>query len=130
MTKTYITIDDVDNTTFKRFSTETQQFYVDLANSEMHDIAIRKGVDTDLIDPASPVHLKLKQYAADYAVMRLANANAGVSNDGRPDKYLDLYLRYKASLNDMYNDLTIVMWTDGKQTAELRASSGPRLRRG
>ena len=73
----YITIDDVTNKIFNKFSETTRQIYVDKANDEIEDLAKVKGVE-DLTTIHMPLHNKLKDYAIHYAISQLALDNIGL----------------------------------------------------
>lgn len=129
----YIKLDDITTKLFNRFPEESRQNYIDLANMELQDIAIRKGVGVD--DIVTPIHHKLKRYACLYAVALLCEDNIGLSNsagtyDGDQDVYEATFKRNRYLMQSAYKDIVPVMFTGEKQTPLNRAISSQRIIRG
>lgn len=127
----YITVDDVNNKLFSRFNDSTKTSYIAIANDELEDLAIRKGVDPS--DIVAPIHFKLKQYAVNYAISQLAQDNIGVNTkDGAigEDVYENLFKRTQYLLQNIKNQVTEVMFTGKVQTPENRAVRSQAIFRG
>lgn len=128
---TEITVDDILNKTFNRFPETTRQKYVDLANAELIDMA--KVITGDVVI-ADPLHNKLKEYAVNYAVMRLASDNALFNNNdgmsGTNDIYTELFKQQEYILQGIKNQIVPVMFTGDTETPYNRALRSQRLYRG
>jgi len=126
----YIIPSDVTNRLFGGFTVETQQVYCDKANQELEDLAILKGVA--ISDIKTPIHLKLKDYAVNYAVVQLAQDNSGfnIDSNSMEDKYERLFKRTSYVLQGLHNSITSVMFTGDIETPENRAVYSQRIVRG
>jgi hypothetical protein len=125
----YITIDDVTNKTFMRFPEATRQHFVDEANLECEDLAIRRGVDpTDIADET---HFKLKKYLVNYTLSLLAEDNIGFnSKDGTfqgEDIYESLFKRSQFLLQDLKPQIVESVLTGVEQTPDNRAVFSQRI---
>lgn len=127
----YIVISDVTNKMFGvRFSDPTKQLYIDRANNELEDLAIRKGVQPE--DIVTPIHYKLKEYAIQYSLSIFAQDNIGFNNEDvvGEDKYDSLFKRSRYLMQDIVNGITEVMFTGEEETLQNRAVLSQRLIRG
>ena len=74
----YIVIADIKNKLFNRLSDPLKQEYIDLANDELEDLAIRKGVAP--ADIVTPTHSKLIRYGVQYALSLFSEDRIGFNN--------------------------------------------------
>ena len=127
----YITVADVRNKTFSAFSLPTKQMYVDLANAECEDLAIKRGIDS-ILNIVTPVHYAIKEYLIAFAVKKLAIDNADFNNKngdsyGAEDKYDKIYNRQAFDLQSLKGECTLICFTGGLETPESRATYSQRI---
>ena len=120
---TYITSADITNKIFNRNPPTTISGYIDQANIEIEDLAIRKGVA--VADIVTPVHVKIVRYGVQYALSLFAEDRIGFnSSEGDiqgEDVYDSLFKRSRYLLQNVKQDITAVMFTGEEQTQANRA---------
>lgn len=124
--KEYIKIEDIHNKLWKKRLNEPTilQVYIDAANVEIEDTAIRLNVEiADILDP---IHSKLKEYAVNYALRLFAADNIGVNMKELSlgiDQYKDLFERSQYLIGFHKPELTYAVMTGDNQNSTTRAVS-------
>jgi len=120
---TYITSADITNKIFNRNPIANVQTYIDQANIEIEDLAIRKGVA--VADIVTPPHVKIVRYGVQYALSIFAEDRIGFNNSEGDiqgeDIYDSLFKRSRYILQNVKQDITPVMFTGAEQTPTNRA---------
>jgi len=126
MAGAYIARDDITNKLFSRQSDTAKNIYVDQANMEIEDFAIRLGVSVTNI--VTPIHYKVKRYAVLYALSLFAEDNIGFNQETPDlDTYKDLFQRSQYLLQEARPDVSTVMFTGEAQTEINRSVRSIRL---
>ena len=126
MAGSYITAADITNKLFNRMTDAAKDTYVEHANNEIEDFAIRLGVS--VADIAVPIHYKIKRYATQYALSVFAEDNIGFNQeDPEADKYKDMFKRAQYLMQESRPDVSIVTFTGGEQTPTNRSVRSVRL---
>ena len=127
-TQNYITVDDIHNDLFNRFSLETRQRYVDMANDEIEDVA--KRIVGDDVTIVTPVHYQIKRFGVNFAVQQLCLDKADFNNDngfGGEDKYERTFKRVSYVIQNIQKKLVAVMFTGDKENVVTRAVNSQRI---
>lgn len=128
----YIVLDDIRNRIFNRFSEPDKQHYIDQANEECEDLAIRRGVAAE--DISSETHHKLKLYLSNYAISRLCEDNADFSTRDTEttseDKYVKLFKRCRYLMQNQKPECVAVVFTGDAETPENRSVAFQKIVRG
>lgn len=123
MTYPYITSADINNKIFNRNPVDVRQIYIDQANVEIEDLAIRKGIAVE--DISTPIHVKIQRYAVQYALSVFAEDRIGFNSSegtvGGEDIYDSLFKRTRYILQNVKQDITPVMFTSATETPLNRA---------
>lgn len=128
----YMVITDIKNRLWAKLITpnpEILQEYIDSANVEIEDIAIRKNVPVaDIMDP---IHSKLKLYATNFALQQFAADRIGMNvRVGEVDVYDDLFKRSQYLINMYVPQITESVLTGVGQTNTTRSVSFGTTQRG
>jgi hypothetical protein len=119
----YITSADINNKIFNRNPVDVRQVYIDQANVEIEDLAIRKGIAVE--DISTPIHVKIQRYGVQYALSIFAEDRIGFNNSeaemGGEDVYDSLFKRTRYILQNVKQDITPVMFTSATETPINRA---------
>lgn len=116
----YITDGDCTNKLFERFPEATRLEYIEQANLECEDLAVRLGVEPTEI--SAETHFKLKRYLVNYAYSLLAQDNIGKNNTGVDiDKYETWFKRTQYLLQGIKPQVTKSVLTGVNETAQSRA---------
>ena len=127
----YITVADITNRLFKKtadIDVLKVADYINQANVEVEDIAIRKNVA--IADIATPIHSKLKSYAVNYCLRQFAADRIGLNNtQSVGDVYKDLFDRSQYLMNLHKPEITASVLTQVNETATTRAVNFGRIKR-
>lgn len=128
----YITSADINNKIFNRNPGDVRQIYIDQANVEIEDLAIRKGVE--VADISVPLHVKIVRYGVQYALSVFAEDRIGFNNNegtlGGEDIYDSLFKRSRYILQNVKQDITPTMFTSATPTQANRAIASQIIYRG
>ena len=103
--------------------------YLEQANTEIEDLAIRK--DLQISDIATPIHPKLKAYAVNFALRNFASDRIKHSNAQQgSDVYRDLFERSQFLINQDKPDLNSAVITQKNQNSTSRATNFGKFIRG
>jgi len=126
----YITSADVTNRLFNRQTEANKQIYIDMANDEIDDFAVRLGVKDPIV---TPIHEKIKRYAVQYAISIFAEDNIGANNSNgiseQTDVYEGLFKRTRYILQNLKPEIVYVMFTGGVEDTVNRAVRSTRIMR-
>jgi hypothetical protein len=120
----YIVDADIKQTLYRKtadIDVAKVQGYIDQANVEIEDVAIRKEVP--IADIAVPIHSKLKLYAVNYCLRLFAADRIGLNvNASGKDVYKDLFDRSQYLINLHKPELNPAVLTQLNQNSQTRAT--------